>query len=148
MTEREPVEALEAEDFDAFIVETQAAIRPASIKIGNKVYTLPIGVPIAFTLMTRRLAKSEDPGVMRDILTPIFGAEALDEWERTSPFSNESLGVLMRWAGANMANPGSLSLAEAAKSVEEDEAGKAPANRAAKRAAAKSSKRTKSSGKR
>ncbi|MYW03461.1 hypothetical protein [Streptomyces sp. SID3343] len=148
MSERAPVEALEPEDFDAFIVETQAEIRPASIKIGGEIYTLPIGVPIAFTLMTRRLSKSEDPGVMRDILVPIFGAAALDEWESTSPFASDSLGVLMRWAGANMTSPGSMTLAEAAASVEEDEAGKVPANRAAKRAAAKSSKRTKSSGKR
>ncbi|GCD94077.1 hypothetical protein [Embleya hyalina] len=141
----EHVQPLEAEDFDAWVSETNANIRPASIKIGGTVHVMPVGVPIAFTLQTRRLADREDVGALRTILVPIFGEQALDAWESTSPFGTEALPVLLRWCGANMAKPGSMSIAEAAASVEEDDAGKAPKNRAEKRAAAK---KTKSSGKR
>ncbi|MFE3197162.1 hypothetical protein [Embleya sp. NPDC059237] len=136
---------LEPEDFDAWIEETNADVRPASIRIGGQVHVMPLGVPIAFTLQTRRLADREDAGALRLILAPIFGEAALDAWESTSPFGTEALPVLLRWCGANMARPGSMTIAEAAASVEEDEAGKAPKNRAEKRAAAK---KTKSSGKR
>lgn len=128
------------EDFDAFLVETQPDIEPARILIGGDMYTLPIGVPVAFTLMAKRLENATDVGALRSMLVPIFGREAIATWEETSPFSTESLPVLMRWAGANMAKPRSMTLAEAAASVEADDAGKA-LNREARRAAKKPKKR-------
>ena len=143
---------LDADDFDAFFAE-EAPQRPKrqQFTLYGKRYTLPESLPLMYTLQAERLRESESTDDVRKMLAPLFGADALDEWAEHG-MDDRKFRIIMLYAGRNIQRPGSLSMAEAARLYDEQEAaraeGKAQApNRAARRAKPKGKKRA-SSGKR
>jgi hypothetical protein len=141
-------------DFDAFFAERRAQRGAgASMVLFGRTYTLPTQVPLAYSLLTEALADRSDLDALRQVLEPLFGADALDFWIEQGMGDNE-FSIVCHWAAANMKSPGSLSEAEAAELVEAADAGKAktpepepePVNRAERRAAAKPKKKAASSG--
>ncbi|MFB8241994.1 hypothetical protein ACFC58_36215 [Kitasatospora purpeofusca] len=126
-------------DFDAFFAERKAERGPgARLRLYDRDYELPTEAPLAFVLLSESMADRQDVGALREVLAPIFGADALDEWAAAGMADSE-FEIVLHWAAANMASPGALTIADAAREVAEADAGKArpPANRAERRAAVK-----------
>lgn len=123
-------------DFDAFFDAEVRKVEPATLRLYDIDYTLPVEAPLSFSLIEERLRAAEGIEPLRQILTPVFGPEALDHWI-TQGISERRLGIVLIWSAANMRKPGSCSIEQAIDQFEKLEAqqGKAavPANRAARR---------------
>jgi hypothetical protein len=128
-------------DFDAFFAERRAQRGAgASMTLFGRTYTLPNQIPLAYSLLTEALADRSDLDALRQVLEPLFGADALDFWIEQG-MGDSDFSIVCHWAAANMKSPGSLSEIEAAELVEAADSGKAkapepepPANRAERRA--------------
>lgn len=122
-------------DFDAFFNAEARTVEPAVLHLYGTDYTLPTEVPLAFALLEERLRDAEGIDPLREILTPVFGAEALGLW-LSRGISERRLGIVLMWAANNMARPGSVSIEQAIAQYETLQArqGKAPVppNRAAR----------------
>jgi hypothetical protein len=132
----------EVADFDAFRKERDAAEQPgARLRLYGQTYVLPTQVPLRFVLLEERNKDREDLGAIREVLEPVYGPDALDEWADAG-MGYLDFETILAWTAANMRDPGAVSLAEAAETVarEEEQRGKAsvPANREQRRAATKS----------
>ena len=152
-TEQAPA-AVDTADFDAFFAEESATRPRQTLTVYGATYTLPDSIPLMFTLQAQRMHQSSDPRDVRKMLATLFGRDALDEWADHG-MTDRQLQVLFIYAGGNIESPGSLSMADAAKLYDEAErkaaeAGKAPANRAQRRAKPKGKKtgKARSSGRR
>jgi hypothetical protein len=133
----EPVEGPDFTDADAFFAAEVLPVRPAVLHMYGRVYTLPTQVPLSFNLLLERHQEDTGMDAFREVLGPIFGADALDYWISRG-IDDRRLGIVLGWAIANMRNPGSVSLAEAARLYDEQTSGKAQtptptANRAERR---------------
>ncbi len=127
----EPLECTNADDFFAAEV---SKVRPAVLRLYGETHTLPTTVPLAFTLLTERHAGDDTIESFRTVLAPVFGEDALDHW-LASGMDARQLSIVLIWSAQNMQHPGSLSFADAAKTLDERQArGKALPNRAARRA--------------
>jgi hypothetical protein len=136
-TEQTPA-AVDTADFDAFFAEEAPARPRQSLILYGKRYELPAAMPLMFTLQAQRMHESSDPRDVRRMLATLFGRDALDEWAEHG-MDERQFTILFIYAGGNIAAPGSLTMADAAKLYDEQEeraaeAGKAPANRAQRRA--------------
>ncbi|MGW3057683.1 hypothetical protein ACWC98_17425 [Streptomyces goshikiensis] len=135
--DEDQLDALDATDFDAFIVE-EAAKRPRQpVKLYGKTYVLPDSLPVMFTLLMTRVEDSQDPEDVARLLALLFGGDVLDSWAEKG-MTDRQLGILLIFSAANTRMPGSVTLARAAELYEEQEAGKAAVpNRATRRATGK-----------
>ena len=123
-------------DFDAFFAERKAARGPgAGFVFGGRTYTLPTETPLAYTLLLEANEERSDVAALREILTPLFGPDALEQWIAAG-MGDEEFQIVLAWSMANLRSPGSMSMQQAAERVAEAEAGKArtPRNRAERRA--------------
>ncbi|MFJ8146979.1 hypothetical protein ACIQ6R_18155 [Streptomyces sp. NPDC096048] len=128
-----------AADFDAFFGEEvgKGNRERQTLTLHGRTYTLPDSLPLMFTVGMERVQNSEDVADIRKVLTPIFGAAALDEWAEQG-MTDRQFSIVLIYAGANMRSAGSLSMQGAAdlydRQAAAKAAGKAPApNRAARR---------------
>ncbi|MEV6395593.1 hypothetical protein AB0M39_12575 [Streptomyces sp. NPDC051907] len=128
-------------DFDAFFTEQAEQHEGVPLKLYGREYVLPTSLPLLFTLQMERLKNSADPDDIRKMLASLFGPDALDAWA-VRGMTDRQLGVVLVWSTANCRTPGSVSMAEAARLYDEREgtAGKAPGNRAERRAKPKGKK--------
>lgn len=154
LDDEQPAPAVDTADFDAFFAEESATRPRQPLTLYGTTYTLPDSLPLMFTLQAERVHASSDPRDVRRMLATIFGADPLDEWAARG-MTDRMFGIVLIYAGANIKVPGSLSIEGAATLYDEQErraaeAGKAPANRAERRAKpkAKTSAKPRSSGKR
>ncbi|MFF7146043.1 hypothetical protein ACFZB5_33420 [Streptomyces nodosus] len=142
------LERLPAADFDAFFAE-QAAPRPRQpLTLYGETYTLPDSLPLMFTLQMERVQDSSDLDDVRKMLASLFGADTLDTWAERG-MTDRQFRIVLIYASANVNRPGSVSMQRAAELHDEreaEQAGKAPANRAARRSAAKKKGKRGSSG--
>ncbi|MGW7197219.1 hypothetical protein [Streptomyces chryseus] len=143
-------------DFDAFFAEeAEPEKRGVPLRLYGRTYTLPAALPALFTLLLQRVRDSARPEDIRRLLAALFGADAPDHWTENG-MSDRRLAIVLAWAIANIAAPGSVSMERAAELYDEREqakaAGKAPARKTpAKgkpRAKAKATAKPRSSGKR
>ncbi|MGW4648039.1 hypothetical protein [Kitasatospora sp. NPDC004289] len=126
----------ELADFDEFFAERKAQRGPGQpLRLAGRTYRLPTQTPLAYTLLLEANDDRSDAQAIREVLTPLFGESALDDWVKAG-MGDEDFEIVLAWSIANMRNPGSMSMAEAARRVTEAEAGKAqaPRNRAERRA--------------
>ncbi len=121
-------------DADAFFAAEISPVEPAVLRLYDRTYTLPTSVPLAFTLLSERHAAHEDLESIRTVLTPVFGADALDHW-LDQGMNARQFSIILIWATQNMDRPGSCTMAQAAARYDQQQAqGKAaPPNRAARR---------------
>ncbi|MFJ8334573.1 hypothetical protein [Streptomyces sp. NPDC094437] len=136
---------VETADFDAFFAE-QIPDRPrAALTLYGREHVLPDSLPLLFTLQMERVQHSSDPEDVRRMLATLFVEGALDEWAEHG-MTDRQLGVVLIWSAANIRNPGAVSMQRAAELYDQGEAGrtgKAPANRAERRASPKNPKKRK-----
>lgn len=140
--DHEGLEAGEVEDFDQFRKDRDNRAKPGPrLRLFGTVHELPRQIPLAFKVLEERHRDREDFDALREVLTPLFGADALDTWAAKG-MGHIDFATVLAWSSENMRNPGSVTLAEAEAAVraEWDDEGKAPAaagNREQRRAAAK-----------
>ncbi|WP_441251200.1 hypothetical protein [Kitasatospora sp. McL0602] len=128
-------EPLDTTDADAFFAAEVLSSRPAGLTLYKREYVLPTRTPLSFSLLAERHATDETLDSFRTVLTPVFGADALDHWIEQGMDARQ-LAIILMWAAQNMDKPGSASLADCARRYAEQEArGKALPNRAVRRAA-------------
>ncbi|WP_406353257.1 hypothetical protein [Streptomyces sp. NBC_00658] len=144
MSEAPEQQLVETADFDAFFAE-QIPDRPrAALTLYARDYVLPDSLPLLFTLQMERVQHSSDPDDVRRMLATLFGDGTLDEWAQRG-MTDRQLGVVLIYSAANIRKPGSLSMQRAAELHDQGEAGKtgkAPANRAERRAKTKKKGKT------
>ncbi|MGW1162727.1 hypothetical protein ACWD48_31915 [Streptomyces sp. NPDC002519] len=143
MSETAEQPLVETADFDAFFAE-QVPDRPrAALTLYGREHVLPDSLPLLFTLQMERVQHSSDPDDVRAMLATLFGEGTLDEWAKQG-MTDRQLGVVLIWSAANIRKPGSVSMRRAAELYDQGEAGtagKAPANRAERRASTKNTKK-------
>ncbi|MFD5266757.1 hypothetical protein [Streptomyces sp. NPDC058335] len=98
--------------------------------------TVPTDIPLAMEARINDLQESESEEDFAELITLLFGIDALKSW-RENGMGLLELQTVLAW-GIAQANGKELTFAEAFELVkQQDDAGKAP-NRAARRAASKS----------
>ncbi|GHA19434.1 hypothetical protein ACFOOM_10200 [Streptomyces echinoruber] len=117
-------------DFDQFFAEQAEPRRGLPLRLFGKVYTLPSSLPALYMLQLHRVMHSARPEDMRRLLASLFGPEAVDEWAEAG-MSDRQLAIVLMWATANVADPGSLSMEQAAAEYDKREAAKGKARRPA-----------------
>ena len=128
---------LDFADADAFFAAEVSPIQPAVLRLYGEEYELPTRIPLAYAMLVERRSEDTSLEAIREVLTPVFGEDALDHWMRQG-MDDRQFGIVLLWSARNMDKPGSMSFAEAARHYDAQAAGKAPApNRAARRAASK-----------
>ncbi|APD18545.1 tail assembly chaperone [Streptomyces phage Picard] len=115
-------------DFDAFFAEQAQPRRGVSLRLFGRTYTLPSTLPALYMLQLHRLKNSTNPEDIHRLLAPLFGPDAVAHWSDNG-MDDRQLGIVLMWATANLAAPGSLSMGQAAAEYDRREAakGKAPA---------------------
>lgn len=134
------------DDFLAFWEQHRAAAAPPETKriLGVDV-AVPTDLPLSFEDGSRELANSQDPADFERLLVMLFGEGTLQKW-KANGLTSQQLRVLVAWGMANGSGK-PTTFAEAAEMVRlaeekkaQDEAeGKAPPNRAARRASSRTS---------
>jgi hypothetical protein len=116
----------EVADFDAFFAEQRpkAERQGVPLRLYGRTYTLPPSLPALFTLQMHRVQHSSRPEDIERMLSTLFGPDAVGHWAE-SGMDDRRLGIVLLWAVANVAEPHSLSMAEAARLYDEREAAKA-----------------------
>ncbi|MFD5231020.1 hypothetical protein ACFWJ5_21270 [Streptomyces qaidamensis] len=115
-------------DFDAFFAEqAEPERRGVPLRLYGRTYTLPPTLPALYMLQLHRVMHSARPEDIRRLLGSLFGPEAVDHWAEAG-MDDRKLGIVLMWATANVADPGSLSMEQAAAAYDKREAakGKAP----------------------
>lgn len=125
-------------DADAFFAAEVEHVQPATIRLYDTEYALPPRVPLSFNLLLARHQDDESLETFGKVLAPLFGAEALQFW-LDEGIDDRQLGIVLAWSIANIKRPGILSFPAAARAFDEEQArkdaeGKAPQNRAERRA--------------
>jgi hypothetical protein len=128
-------EPLDAADADAFFAAEVATVRPAVLHLYEQDYELPTQTPLAFSLLVERHATEETLDSFRTVLATVFGEGTLDDWIARG-ITARQLSIVLAFAARNMDTPGSASLAECARWVDEQDARGKALNRAQRRAAA------------
>ncbi|GAA1977420.1 hypothetical protein [Kitasatospora viridis] len=128
-------------DADAFFAAEVLLVQAAPLRLYGRTYTLPARTPLMFALLVERYEQDTSLDALRTVLTPVFGPDALDHWIERG-IDEHQLAVVLAWAAANMRQPGSTSLQQAAAAVadREQDLGKAqtaptPRNRTERRRA-------------
>jgi hypothetical protein len=75
-------------------------------------------------LQLHRVMHSARPEDIRRLLGSLFGPAAVDDWAEAG-MDDRKLGIVLMWATANVADPGSLSMEQAAAAYDKREAAKA-----------------------
>ncbi|WP_371652500.1 MULTISPECIES: hypothetical protein [unclassified Streptomyces] len=140
-------------DFDAFFAEHGPARRTgAALRLFGRDYQLPATLPALFTVQLHRVQHSARPEDILALLATLFGPDAADDFT-THGMDDDQLGILLIWATANTADPGSITIAQAAEQYKqrEDARGKAPSprptqNRSGRRSASRGQGKRPSSG--
>ncbi|GAA2825403.1 hypothetical protein RMN57_13265 [Kitasatospora sp. CM 4170] len=104
-------------DADAFFAAEVAKVVPATLRLYGKSYVLPKRVPLTFTLMLARHQDDEDMDAFAEVLTPLFGEDALQYWLDRG-IDDRQLAIVLAWAVANVKRPGVITLAEAARAYD------------------------------
>ncbi|MCL6302822.1 hypothetical protein [Streptomyces kronopolitis] len=119
-------------DFDAFFAEQNEVRFGATLRLYGREYVLPTALPLLFTLQMDRVQSSSDPEDIRRLLSSLFGPKALDDWADQG-MDDRQLGIVLLWSAANAREPGCISIPEAVKLYDEQQAdgeeggeGKAP----------------------
>lgn len=144
-----PIKPRADDDFLAFWEQHRATETPPETKriLGVDV-AVPTDLPLSFEDASQELANSKDPADFEQLLVMLFGDGTLQQW-KANGLTGGQLRILVAWGMANGAGKTTtfaeaaemVALAEAKKAQAEAE-GKAPPNRAARRA----SSRTRASG--
>jgi hypothetical protein len=111
-------------DFDQFFAEQAEPRRGLPLRLFGRTYTLPPSLPALYMLQLHRVMHSARPEDMRRLLASLFGPEAVDEWAEAG-MSDRQLAIVLMWATANVAKPGSLTMQQAAAEYDKREAAKA-----------------------
>jgi hypothetical protein len=112
-------------DFDAFFAEqAEPERRGVPLRLYGRTYTLPPTLPALYMLQLHRVMHSARPEDIRRLLGSLFGPEAVDDWAEAG-MDDRKLGIVLMWATANVADPGSLSMEQAAAAYDKREAAKA-----------------------
>jgi hypothetical protein len=120
-------------DADAFFAAEVSTVQPVSLRLFGKDYTLPLTMPVAFSLLAERHREDESLATMRTVLAPVFGPDALDTW-LAAGIDQRRLGVVLLWSAQNMHQPHSLSFEDAVREYDTREARGKALNRAQRRA--------------
>ncbi|WP_327368722.1 hypothetical protein [Streptomyces sp. NBC_01217] len=121
-------------DFDAFFAEQAEPERKGlPLRMYGRTYHLPPSLPLLFTLQLDRLKSSARPEDIRNLLASLFGPDAVEHWT-DARMSDRRLGIVLKWATANVAKPGSLTMERAAELYDEQEAAKEAAKATAGKA--------------
>jgi len=126
-------EPLDTTDADAFFAAELSTVKAAVLHLYDRDYILPTTVPLAFSLLAERHREDASVETLRTVLTPIFGADALDHW-LVSGIDERKLGVVLLWSAQNMHQPNSLSFPDAVREYDQREARGKALNRAQRRA--------------
>ncbi|APD18546.1 tail assembly chaperone [Streptomyces phage Picard] len=110
-------------DFDAFFAEQAQPRRGVSLRLFGRTYTLPSTLPALYMLQLHRLKNSTNPEDIHRLLAPLFGPDAVAHWSDNG-MDDRQLGIVLMWATANLAAPGSLSMGQAAAEYDRREAAK------------------------
>ncbi|MER8042592.1 hypothetical protein [Streptomyces sp. NPDC094032] len=120
-------------DFDAFFAEqAKPRRRGVPLRLFGRTYTLPPTLPALYMLQLHRLKNSTNPEDIHRLLAPLFGPDAVAHWADNG-MDDRQLGVVLMWATSNVAEPGSLSMAQAAAEYDRREAAKGKARAATPR---------------
>lgn len=111
-------------DFDQFFAEQAEPRRGLPLRLFGRTYTLPPSLPALYMLQLHRVMHSARPEDMRRLLASLFGPEAVDEWADAG-MSDRQLAIVLMWATANVADPGSLTMEQAAAEYDKRQAAKA-----------------------
>lgn len=115
----------EVADFDAFFAEHAEPERTGvPLRLYGRTYVLPPSLPALFTLQLHRVQHSARPDDIRRLLASLFGPDAVDHWTERG-MTDRQLGIVLLWATANVAKPGSVSMERAAQMYDEREQAKA-----------------------
>lgn len=128
-------------DFDAFFAERRAQAAPGvRLRLFDQEYELPTETPLAYVLLAEANRDRSDIDSLRQVLEPLFGADAIEAWAKQG-MGEFQFQTVVRWASQNMVKPHSMSIEEAAEAVAKPAAGKAqPPNREARRLAERKKK--------
>ncbi|CAL9479967.1 hypothetical protein [Streptomyces sp. enrichment culture] len=131
-------QAVEVADFDAFFAEQrpEAERQGIPLRLYGRTYTLPASLPALFALQLHRVHTSARPDDIRRLLGSLFGPDAVDHWTERG-MTDRQLGTVLLWATTNVAEPGAMSVEEAAAEYDRREAAKAAAGKATRPAPAK-----------
>ncbi|MCY0942602.1 hypothetical protein [Streptomyces antarcticus] len=119
----------EVADFDAFFAEqTRPAPQGVPLRLYGRDYVLPPKLSTIFALQLHRVRDSANPDDIRRLLAALFGPDAVDHWAENG-MDDRSFGIVLLWSTANMTQPGSMTMAEAAEAHDAREAAQAPAGK-------------------
>ncbi|MFE5673839.1 hypothetical protein ACFQ7B_00385 [Streptomyces erythrochromogenes] len=120
----------EVADFDAFFAEqTQAAPQGVPLRLFGRDYVLPPKLSTLFALQLHRVHTSANPADIRRLLAALFGPDAIDHWAEHG-MSDRQFGIVLLWSTSNMAEPGSMTMAQAAEEYDARESAQATAGKA------------------
>ncbi|MET7811785.1 hypothetical protein ABZT26_13105 [Streptomyces sp. NPDC005395] len=119
-------------DFDAFFAEQAQPRRGVPLRLFGRTYTLPPTLPALYMLQLHRVMRSTNPEDINRLLAALFGPEAVNHWAENG-MDDRQLGIVLMWATANVASPGSLSMEQAAAEYDKREAAKGKARAATTR---------------
>lgn len=120
-------------DADAFFAAEVEDVQPATIRLFDVDYVLPPRVPFSFNLLLARHADQESIESFGKVLAPLFGEGTLQLW-LDKGIDERQLSIVLAWSIANIKAPGCLSLPEAAKKFDEEQAREIAAGKAQNRA--------------
>ncbi|MCM1973766.1 MULTISPECIES: hypothetical protein [Streptomyces] len=132
-------------DFDQFFAEQTTAPRGLPLRLFGRTYTLPARLPALYVLQLHRVMHSANPEDVSRLLAALFGPDALNHWAEAG-MDDRQLGIVLMWSTANVANPGAMTLEQAAAEYDRREAAKA--GKAQRPATARPKNRQKNKGKR
>lgn len=111
-------------DFDEFFAEQAAPRRGLPLRLFGRTYTLPPSLPALYMLQLHRVRNSANPEDISRLLAALFGPEAVNHWADAG-MDDRQLGIVLMWATANVAKPGSVTMEQAAAEYDKREAAKA-----------------------
>lgn len=111
-------------DFDQFFAEQATPRRGLPLRLFGRTYTLPPSLPALYMLQLHRVQNSARPEDVRRLLSSLFGPDAVDDWADHG-MDDRQLAIVLMWATANTAQPGSLTMQQAAAEYDKREAAKA-----------------------
>ncbi|ARB11436.1 tail assembly chaperone [Streptomyces phage ToastyFinz] len=117
-------------DFDQFFAEQTTAPRGLPLRLFGRTYTLPARLPALYVLQLHRVMHSANPEDVSRLLAALFGPDALNHWAEAG-MDDRQLGIVLMWSTANVANPGAMTLEQAAAEYDRREAAKAGKSTAA-----------------
>lgn len=111
-------------DFDAFFAEQAKPHHGVPLRLFGRTYTLPSTLPALYVLQLHRVRRSTNPEDVSRLLAALFGPDAVNHWADNG-MDDRQLGIVLMWATANVAEPGAMSMEQAAAEYDRREAAKA-----------------------